>query len=159
MREILETLWKTLTFQPLYRTADTGDVVIGILMWILVIIFVGAIGYLVWMLLYTIYRVIAYDYEVVTLPATVADKSYKAARTTWVSTGKTSVPIHHSAEYNISIITDNNLDGVINDEDLYDWAQKGFRFWVTMKIGKNRKAEREIKYWRVINYTWDYTWY
>ena len=159
MREMLETLWEVLTFQPFYGPAGIGDVVMGILIWILVIILVGTIGYLVWALLYTIYRVIAYDYEVVTLPATVVDKNYEAAYTTWVITGKTSVPIHHSAEYNISIITDNNLDSTIDDKELYGWAQKGFRFWVTMKIGRNRKAEREIKYWRVVNYTWDYTWY
>ncbi len=155
MREMLETMWEILTFQPLYGSTDTVDVVIGILVWILLILLIGALGYLVWLLFYTVYRVIAYDYEVETMPATVTDKNYRPAHTTWTITGKTMTPIHHSAEYYVNIITDNNLNDAINSKELYDWAQKGSRLWVTMKIGRSRKANREIKYWRVTDYTWN----
>ena len=155
MREMLETMWEVLTFQPLYGPTGNVDIVIGILVWILLILLIGALGYLVWLLSYTVYRVIAYDYEVETMPATVTDKNYRPPHTTWTTTGKVMTPIHHSAEYYVDIVSDSNLDDVINSKELYDWAQKGSRLWVAMKIGRSRKANREIKYWRVTDYTWN----
>lgn len=145
---------RIITFRPSCGEWDASDVGMGIMLWLLILLSVAMILALVWQVVYTIYRVIAYDYEEINLPAEVAHKSYKPSHTTYVWAGKSAVPISHSARYSVHIVTSNGFKSVIDSEKLYRWAKKGAWLRVTLKVGRSRKADREIKYWRIINYSW-----
>ena len=121
----MSAMWKVLTFQGSYGQADTLDITLGVLVWILVLIGLVAVGVCIAWLIYTVYRVIAYDYEVETLTAEVVCKKYKPESTVleYNVALKTSLPTTKDAEYNVSFVTENGLRGTIDDEELYDWAE------------------------------------
>ncbi len=156
LKEMLKDIWKVLTFQPGWRPLDSADVVMGIMLWVLMACLVVLVGSLVLWLGYTIYRVIAYDYEDETLPARVTKKKYKPAHTSMTYNAALKMPTTttHPAEYKVYIVTRNGLEDVIDDEDLYNDVGRGSRIRVTMRIGRSRKEDHEIKYWRVLSYSW-----
>lgn len=152
----LKELWRDLTFQGVMQV-DALDVVIVLIMWIFVLVVLGLVVICVGWIVYTIYRVIAYDYEIETLPAKVTRKKYEAEYTmyTYNAALKIPTPMYHDAEYNVYFVTKRyGLQDVIDDEELYEWAKKGSEFKVTIKIGRDRSPDRKIKYWRVTRYAW-----
>lgn len=148
----MSAIWEVLTFQSSYGQVDVIDIVLGILLWIMVLTILALVGGCILWLFYTIYRIIAYDYEVETLIAEVTDKEYEPESTTlrYNAALKMAMPVTEDAEYNVSFVTENGLTDTIDDEELYDSTKKGSKFEVTMKIGRNRNGE--IKYWRTTHF-------
>lgn len=149
----MSAIWEVLTFQGSYGRVDVTDIVLGILLWIMVLAILVLVGGCVSWLIYTIYRVIAYDYEMETLRAEITDKEYEPESTAlrYNAALKMATPVTKDAKYNVSFVTENGLTDTIDDEELYGWASEGSKFKVTMKIGRNRNGE--IKYWRTTHYS------
>ena len=137
-----------LMFRDQYGSVDAFDIAIGVMFWLLIL-------FLIVIASRTIYRLIAYDYEVVIFSATVTGKEFEPECHTIRMCGKYPMPVTYDAEYNVYFVTKNGLDDVIDDRELYDWAKKGSKFRVTMKIGRDRSPHRKIKYWRTLQYSWD----
>lgn len=149
----MSAIWEVLTFQGSYGRVDVTDIVLGILLWIMILAILVLVGGCVSWLIYTIYRVIAYDYEMETLRAEITDKEYEPESTAlrYNAALKMAAPVTKDAKYNVSFVTANGLTDTIDDEELYGWADEGSEFEVTMKIGRNRNGE--IKYWRTTHYS------
>lgn len=136
----LGKIWDALTFRDLssdFDTAITG----GIMCWILVLAFVAIVVVLVSRPVYTLYRLIAYDYEEMPLDAKVVCV-------------KVNVEVLCGAAYNVHIITSNGLSAIIPDNDMYYRLNEGDPVHVTMRVGRSRKAGHKIKYWKIIDYSW-----
>lgn len=128
----------------------------GILAWFATMCVVGITGWLICWIIYTVYRVIMYDYAVETMAATVSKKRYKPAHTRLrydVAT-KTLMTKTDPAEYKVHILTENGLRDVIDNKDLYEDVEVGSTIHVTLKIGYSRDQEPVIKYFRTTNYSW-----
>lgn len=149
---MIKDLWEAMTFQThYYGPLSACDIIEGILLWIVMLAILLVIGAVVAWLTYTVYRVIAYDYEEVTFRAKVTGKKFKR----WHYMLNGSVMVYYPNEYNVHIATiEYGLGDVINDKELFNWDQKGARLKVTMKIGWSRSEKPEIKYWRVTKYSW-----
>ncbi len=148
---MIKNIWKAMTFRAHYGPLSAYDVVEGIILWFVMLAVLLVIGVAVAWLTYTVYRVIAYDYEKVTFQAKVTGKEFEEGHYMW--NGR--VMTYHPDEYNVHIATTRyGLDDVIDDEELYHWARKGAKLSVTMKIGWSRSEEPEIKYWKVTEYSW-----
>ncbi len=154
MKDVLELIWEFVTFEEFRKTGDWMVFVITICVLVLVGAVILIVGSVICYILWTIYRLIAYDYEMATYRAKVRKKTYEEEYTSFASTGKVCVPIHHPAEYNVHIVTENGLEDVIDDEELYNDVKKGSKIQVQMKIGRSRGRDREIKYWRIVTYSW-----
>lgn len=145
---MLKTIWKIMIFQFYTELPNIGYVAIALALWTLVLLAVILISLLTWRLAYTIYRVVAYDYKIETLQAKVTGKHIEEGYLMMAD----NTAIRHSDEHDVYFDTiEYGLYGAIDSEELYNWAQEGARFDVIMKIGRSRKGDRKIKYWRVIN--------
>lgn len=136
----LEKIWEALTFRDLSSDFDTV-ITGGIICWAIVLAFVAIVVVLISQPVYTLYRLIAYDYEEMSLDA-------KVVRT------KLRTEVLCETAYNVHIITNNGLSAIIPDEDMYYRINKGDPVHVTMRVGRSRRAGHEIKYWKVIDYSW-----
>lgn len=148
-------LWDILMFRHGYGSLDALEAFVSVVTWIAALAAAAmVIGLLAW-LICTIRRSIAYDYEILKLPAQVTGKKYESGHATYIYNPALSGLLLYpqSTGFNVSIITDNGLTGTIDDRELYDWAQKGSRLRVTMKVGRSRDLERTIKYCRIISYS------
>lgn len=157
---VLRAIWEAVTFGDFRESLDWMDFTIDLMLSILVLIGVGASVYLVWLLVkwlvYTIYRLVSYDYTIENYSAIVTKREHKPEKTVYRYNPALKIPSPHTcpAEYNVCIVTRNGLKDVIDDKELYHDVRKGSKIRVTMKVGRNRSEEPEIKYWRVTHYSW-----
>lgn len=87
-----------------------------------------------------IYRKAAYDYTVERIWAEVVEKEYISCR-------------HGSDNHIVVFRTTDDLIGAIDDIDLYDWAEKGRVFKVTLRVGCSRDRRPVPKCWKVLDYS------
>ena len=81
------------------------------------------------------------DVKCYSVLGTVTDKKYVAAHTTYMSTGKVTIPVVHSSNYKV-YVQYGEVSGEFNNKDLFNQYSKGdaISLILVKKLGKNDKV-------------------
>lgn len=152
-KDLFEGLWFFLSFEDYRYSHEWSGMAASLLVWALFVTVVAVIWKIGASVGYTIYRLTMYDYEELSLFATVTGKEYEPESVYTEYDAILGVPVLKTldAEYCVEIVTENGLKSAIGDAELFDAVEPGSSLRVTMKIGRERK-EGKIKYWRILEY-------
>lgn len=108
--------------------------------WPFILWCVGFAGLVLMWPVYEIYCKVAYGYTIERVWAEVTEKEHVRF-------------LRGPDSHFVGFKTDGNLIEKIDDLDLYDWAEKGKRFKVTLKVWRSRSRRPVPRRWKVIDYT------